>query len=126
MKPDTTVRRDYVKSVLDLYVSLPATRNKPSRQDRRLAAALYQRQVPLGIVRAALLLAAARRTLRNPDASPLPPVGCLHYFLPVIDELTQTPPDPAYLDYLYQKLEPFLTPQAPPTTGQKTALSPGR
>ncbi len=121
-------QREYVRAVLDHYVTLPATRHAPGRQDRRLAAALYKRRIPLGLVRAALLLAAARRTLRGDDAPPLPPVGCLHYFLPVIDELRLSPPDPAYVDYLYSKLEPFMKhkPDQRSTAGQKTSLSTGR
>ena len=104
MNQSRQAQREYVQVVLDLYVALPATRHAAGRQDRRLAAALYKRRIPLGIVRAALLLAAARRTLRGDDAPPLPPVGCLHYFLPVIDELTLA----GYVDYLYSKLEPFM------------------
>ena len=128
MRADTRAGREYVQSVLDLYVRLPTTRSTPSRQDRRLAALLHQRAVPLGLVRAALLLAAARRTMRSPDASPLPPIGCLHYFLPVIDELRNSPPDPGYVDYLYSKLEPFMKhkPDQRSTAGQKTSLSTGR
>ncbi len=128
MNPSRQAQREYVQAVLDLYVTLPATRHAAGRHDRRLAAALYKRRIPLGLVRAALLLAAARRTLRGDDAPPLPQVGCLHYFLPVIDELTLAPPDPGYVDYLYSKLEPFMKhkPDQTSTTGQKTSLSPGR
>ena len=128
MNPSRQAQREYVQAVLDLYVTLPATRRGPSRQDRRLAVTLHQRGIPLGIVRAALLLATARRTLRDSDATPLPQVGCLHYFLPVIDELRLTPPDPGYVDYLYSKLEPFMKnkPDQTSTAGQKTSPSPGR
>lgn len=98
----------YVRAVLSLYVRLPGTRPEPSRQDRRFAAALYNRGIPLAIVRAALLIAAARRTLRGPQAPALPPIGCLHYFLPLIDEIQQLPPEPGYLDYLAAKLQPFM------------------
>ena len=128
MNQTRQAQREYVQAVLDLYVTLPATRHAPSRQDRRLAANLYQREIPLGIVRAALLLAAARRTLRSSDAPPLPRVGCLHYFLPVIDELRLAPPDPGYVGYLYAKLEPFLKhkPDQRSNAGQKTSLSTGR
>ena len=94
MNQSRQAQREYVQAVLDLYVALPATRHAPGRQDRRLAAALYERGIPLGLVRAALLLAAARRTLRGDDAQPLPQVGCLHYFLPVIDELRNSPARP--------------------------------
>jgi len=128
--PDLS-RPSYVDAVLDLYARLPATRPKPTRQDRRLAASLYDRGVPFSVVRTALLLAVARRTLRPKDAAPLPPIGCLHYFVPVLDEVLATPLDPGYADYLATKLKPFLmTPSTaeplPSTTGQKTPLSRGR
>jgi len=118
----------YVRAVLSLYVRLPGTRQTASRQDRQLAAALCHRGVPFAIVRAALLLAVVRRTLRAPQAPTLPPIGCLHYFLPVIDEVQQLPPDPGYLDYLATKLQPFMkqTPGPASTAGQKTSLPGGR
>jgi hypothetical protein len=123
----------YVHAVLSLYVQLPGTRSTPSRQDHRLAAALYERGIPLAVVRAALMLAAARRTLRSPQAAALPPIGCLHYFLPVIGEVQQLPPDPAYIDYLAAKLQPLMKQLCPATAtpaastpGQKTSLPGGR
>ena len=116
--------RAYVQAVLELYVRLPGTRTTPSRLDRLLATTLHRRGIPLSLVRAAMLLAAARRTLRRPEAAPLPPVGCLHYFLPLIDEVSQTPLDPGYVDYLAGRLQPFMKPTS--TAGQKTSLPSGR
>jgi len=104
--------RLYLEAVLATYSSLPGTPWRPSRQDRRLARDLCRRGVPLRTVRTALLLAAARRTLRS--GLPLPPVRTLHYFLPAIDEVLEQPPDPAYIDYLAAKLKPFAS--------QKSAL----
>ena len=112
MKRPRDQERVYLELVLATYTSLPGTPARPSRQDRRLARELCRRAVPLRSVRAALLLAAARRTLRS--GPPLPPVRTLHYFLPVIDELLGEPPDPAYVEYLAAKLKPFAS--------QKTAL----
>ena len=99
--------RAYIQAVLTEYVWLPGTPHKPSRQDRRLASSLYEQAVPLAVVRAALLLAAARRALRSPHLCPLPPIRTLHYFLPVIEEVLATPPDPGYVDYLAGKLHPL-------------------
>jgi hypothetical protein len=99
--------RTYVQAVLKEYVWLPGTPHKASRQDRRLATSLYEQAVPLAVVRAALLLAAARRALRSPHLCPLPPIRTLHYFLPVIEEVLATPPDPGYVDYLAGKLHPL-------------------
>ena len=61
--------------------------------------------MPLRTVRDALVLAAARRTLRS--GPPLLPVRTLHYFLPVIEEILEQPPDPGYVEYLDAKLKPF-------------------
>ena len=99
-------RRSYLGAVLDLYARLPGTRLRPTRQDRRLATSLYERGVPFSAVRTALLLAVARRTLRPKDAPPLPPIGSLHYFVPVLDEVLATPPEPGYVNYLATKIKP--------------------
>jgi hypothetical protein len=61
--------------------------------------------VPLRVVRAALILAAARRTIRSGPA--LPQVRTLHYFLPVIDEVLEHPLEPDYVAYLAHKLHDF-------------------
>jgi len=46
----------------------------------------------------------ARRVLRPVEAPPLPRVRSLYYFLPVIEELVQTPLPKLYVDYLRGKL----------------------
>ncbi len=97
--------RVYLEAVLAVYGSLPGTPERPSRQDRQLARELCRRGVPLRVVRAALVLAAARRTIRSGPA--LPQVRTLHYFLPVIDEVLEHPLDPDYVNYLAAKLDSF-------------------
>jgi hypothetical protein len=94
-------RTGYLKRLLDQYCGLPHTAaRRPSRSDRLLADQLFNRRISLEIIDAAFLLAFARRTLRDPQAPPLPPIRSLAYFLPLIDEVQRLPPDPAYLDYL--------------------------
>ena len=97
--------RIYLEAVLATYSSLPGTPPRPSRRDRQLARELCRRCVPLRTVRDALVLAAARRTLRS--GPPLLPVRTLHYFLPVIEEVLEQPLDPGYDEYLDAKLKPF-------------------
>jgi hypothetical protein len=99
--------RDYVRAVLAAYVALADTPARPRPADRALAAQLYDREIPLPIVRDALILAHARRTLRPPEAPLLPPVRSLYYFLPVIEELLVKPLPNMYIDYLKQKLSRF-------------------
>ena len=105
MRRPADQERLYLEAVLATYSSLPGTPARPSRRDHQLARELCYRGVPLKTVRAALLLAAARRTLRS--GPPLPPVRNLHYFLPAIEELLEQPLDPTYVEYLGAKLKPF-------------------
>lgn len=95
---------DYLQAVLETYVSLPQTPAKHRPQDRCLALQLYQRGIPLEAVRGALLLAAARRATRPPEAPPLPPIRSLHYFLPVVEEIMKTPLASDYINYLRSKV----------------------
>jgi hypothetical protein len=81
----------YVAAVLAAYVALPDTACRPRRADRALARQLFAQGVPLPVVLDALLLTHARRHL-NPAAPPQP-VRSLHYFLPVIRELSTLDPD---------------------------------
>jgi len=94
----------YVSRILDWYRCTPGTLGQLRRHDRLVAADLHRRRVPLAVVESALLLAAARRSLRPDDAPPLPPVRSLAYFLPVVDELLAAPLDPDYVRYLRSKL----------------------
>lgn len=96
--------RIYVQKVLNLYLGLPDTPSRTSRNDRQLALRLFQQSVPLETVEAAFLLAAARRTFRDPSYPPLGPIRSLHYFLPVIHEILANHPPMDYLRYLRLKL----------------------
>jgi hypothetical protein len=93
-------RADYVAVLLADYRGLPGRAGPTHPGDRRLAAELHRRHVPLAIARTALLLGAARRACHPPGTPPLPPIRSLAYFLPIIAELTAATPDPAYLDHL--------------------------
>ena len=95
----------YVRQVLEAYAATPTTAGRIRREDRRLAVRLYRQRIPLSAVLAALTLAAGRRIFRDFDAMPLAPIRSLHYFLPVVDEIRDTPIDPGYIDYAaYQVL----------------------
>lgn len=107
----------YVQAVLEAYLSLPDTPAKARPADRRLAGQLHQRDIPLGTVRDAILLAAARRHNRSPELPPLPPVRSLHYFLPVIEELLNNPLPAGYSRYLQRKLTAALTAAKGPEKG---------
>lgn len=92
----------YVAEVLRLYCRLPDTPDRPRPLDRRLAAELERRRVPLDLIRTAFVLGTARRHF-SPSA-PLPPIRSLHYFLPILEQAQQEPPEPGYVEYLRQRL----------------------
>lgn len=96
--------QEYVRAIRELYRRLPHTQPRFSRADRALACELYCRGIPLDAVRSALLLASARRIYRDPAAAPLGDIRSLHYFLPVIHEISQRPLPNGYLKYLEYKL----------------------
>ena len=95
-------QNQYIQAVLCAYLQSPETARRPRPADRKLAASLYHRRVPLQDVLGAILLATARRIFRPPP--PLPPIRSLHYFLPVIDEIQNHDVDPGYLEFLEYKL----------------------
>jgi hypothetical protein len=106
---DLLQRQAYVQAVLDAYLKLPDTPPRSWPPDRRLASQFHDRNVPLPTVKDALLLASARRLLRSPDAHPLASVRSLYYFVPVIEELLETPLPKGYSRYLQSKIAAFST-----------------
>ena len=107
MSPDKvmTNREPFVAAVLERYRAAPDTPGRCRPSDRRLAESLFDRGITLEVVIAAIKLATVRRTSRPADLPPLEPIRSLHYFQPVIAEILRHPLDPAYLDYLADKLE---------------------
>lgn len=103
-----TARQAYVNAVVRNYVRLPGTPLRASRRDRQLAGTLYDRRVPLTVVWAAFVIAAARWAIRSADQRKLETIRTLYYFLPAIDEVLETSPDPDYVQYLAGKLRPLV------------------
>ena len=104
MTGDLPDRRSYIDAVRQLYVELPNTPCRFSRADRHLAGQLFHRAVPLPVIRSAFLLATARRLVRLISRPPLSPIRSIHYFVPVLDEVSESPLPSAYLQYLESKI----------------------
>lgn len=90
----------YLAQLLQRYRNLPGTLGRVLRDDRRTARALHDRRIGLEVVQQAFVLALARRSVNQRRE----PIRTLRYFLPVIEEIILTPPDPAYLQYLERRL----------------------
>lgn len=123
MTPVDPGRRRYVHAVLDAYLGLVDTPDKARPADRLLASRLHDDDIPLTTVLDAILLASARRLIRPDDRPPLPPVRSLHYFLPVIEELQQTPLPAGYAQYLQAKVAAKSTISNPPDRMQVGEMS---
>ena len=93
----------YLARLLDGYRRLPGTLGRVLRDDRRIALTLYRQRIALDIVHQAFILATARRAFAVNHAS-CEPIRTLRYFLPLIDEIVTSPPDPAYLIHLQHRL----------------------
>ena len=126
----TKARQAYVNAVVANFVRLPGTPLRASRRDRRLAAALHDRGVPLRVIWAAFLLAAARWAIRGPAQRNLEPIRTLYYFVPAIDEMLALSPNPDYVRHLAERLRPFVTEKdailASLPLGRKAAFPGGR
>ena len=101
---DVLDRDDYVASVLRLYLEMPETPLRVGPSDRQRAAELYDRQVPMLTVESALLLASLRRLGRPQDYPRLTPIRSLAYFMPVVEELLESPLPDGYIDYVSDKV----------------------
>lgn len=94
----------YLASVLSVYLEMPETPLKPTVGDRKTARGLLERGVPLPTVQTALALGSLRRIARPPDYPRLQPIRSLAYFVPVIDELLETPVSEDYGRYIRTQL----------------------
>jgi hypothetical protein len=96
---------EYIQKVLWAYRQTPGTTGTVRRPDRQLAAQLQERGVPLEVVENAFILAATRRLIRPEGSLPLGTIRSLAYFLPVIEEVLNSPISPGYFQYLRQKIQ---------------------
>ena len=101
-------KHDYIRTILDTYRRMPGATGVVRRNDRLLAGKLYDRGIPVVTVENAILLAAARRIFRRPDAPALQPVRSLYYVLPIIDELLTIRVGQDYFRYVRSKLDEAL------------------
>lgn len=95
--------QEYVRTVLRAYIALPETPRRWHSTDRKMAVDLFRRQIPVEIVETAFVLGSARRLGRDPQRI-VPPIRCLAYFGPVIDEVLALPPPSSYIVYLRSRL----------------------
>src|SRR5215475_10678903 len=107
MKGSAIKREEYMSRVLSLYLGLAETPSRWGRVGRRLGEEIYEKQIEIEEIEAAMILASARRLLRSADAPKLGPIRSLHYFLLVIEEVRSVPVSADHIEYLRGKLAAF-------------------
>lgn len=103
---------DYLKAILDPYVSLPETACRRRRDNRELAQQLHRQGIPRFEVEAALLVATARHVLGN-ELEPRQPIRSLRDLVPLFTEVRRSRVGEGYVHYLRQKLRHLPEPNAP-------------
>lgn len=104
-------RTQYRRQALRLYRLLPDTPSRCHRGDCTIVDRLYQDDVPLSLLETALLVGTARRVLRDPGLPKLGTIRSIAYFLPILQQLHESPPPDGYLDYLRHTLQSALRQQ---------------
>ena len=99
-----TAREQYVRRMLELYISTPGVLGRVREADRALARQLYAQRIPLYVVANAFIVAAARRARHNAFSTPLPPIRSLHYFVGIVRELLDRPLGPRDIEELRRAL----------------------
>lgn len=121
-------RRQYQDEVIRLYLKLPDTPNAASRADRKVAAHLFDQDIPLERLAHAMRLATLRRHSRAAEAPPHPPVRALAYYRHVLHHLADDELEHSYQTYVtyrYNELFPQPLPRSEETRpdSQIAALS---
>jgi len=97
----SSLRSDYVNRIIDLYIDAPDTADMPRDTDWPIAGAMYDAGIPLEIVEFAFHIAFLRRYLANLERDGYSPeIRSLAYFRTVIDSITPTECDPAYMAFI--------------------------
>lgn len=102
-------REEFIRALLRAYCATLGTTGVIRRQDRLLAAQLYERGVPLVAVENAFLLASSRRLFHPAAAPPLPSIRSLAYFLPVVEEVLGLHVSQDYFQHLRNQIARFRT-----------------
>lgn len=97
--------RQYVNSVRESFLTLGCTSGSFGAADHATAKELYERGVPVGVVRDAMLMGALRKYSAWLNGTPSAPIQRLRYFESVIAEVQESALPPDYSGYLQRTLE---------------------
>lgn len=79
----------YLQAVEALFLSRPCVRSRFSSADRKLASEWFQSGIDLAMVEQAIVLGCGRKYVSWLNGLQGEPIGSLHYFLPVLEEISK-------------------------------------
>ena len=86
----------YVEALEQMLLTRPCVRCRYSAADRQLAAQWFQQEVPLDNIEQAILLGCGRKHVAWLNGGQGQPIGSLHYFSPILEEVAVSPLSDAY------------------------------
>lgn len=81
--------RKYLEAIRRLLLDHPCIRFALSAADRQLARQWFQQAIPLAQVEQAILLGCGRKYVSWLNGQPSEPIGSLHYFTPILEEIAK-------------------------------------
>ena len=105
---DEEESQPYIESVRECYLRLGDMQAGFRPADAAIAKEFYERRIPLGLLRDAMLLGACRKYVSWLNGRQPPrPIQTLRYFEDIIAEIRSSPLPPGYSNYLERTLERF-------------------
>ena len=101
--------QQYINSIRECYLSLGDIHVEFHPSDVSIAKQLYERRIPLGVIRDAMLLGACRKYQSWLNGKPAQPIRTLRYFEEIITEVRNEPLPAGYSNYLRRTLERYAT-----------------
>jgi len=102
-------REQYIHSVRECYLSMGDIHVEFRPSDVSIAKEWYERRIPLGVIRDAMLLGACRKYQSWLNGKPPQPIRTLRYFEEIITEVRNQPLPAGYSNYLRRTLKRYAT-----------------
>ena len=105
--PRPATETEFIEQVRTCLLQYSIFSSSFGTADRKLAADLFRGGVSFEQLERALLLGLGRKYLSSLNSTASSPIYSLAYFLPCLDEVSQTPSSDQYWEYLRRRLKDF-------------------
>jgi hypothetical protein len=105
--PRPVAETEFVEQVRKCLLQYSIFYSSFGTADRKLAADLFRNGISFDQLERGLLLGLSRKYVSSLNSTVLSPIYSLAYFLPCLDEVSQTPASDQYWEYLRRRLKDF-------------------